>query len=68
MPDYLTEQIKLLRGAGWIAHADEFAECVRTLRVLNTWARIDEVILPSEVKQLTDRALKPFVRNDQEAV
>ena len=63
MIDYYTEQLGLLRGAGWKAHADEFEECVRTLRVLHTWTRVDDVLDPVEVQILIERALKPFMPN-----
>ena len=63
MIDYYSEQLGLLRSAGWKAHADEFEECVRTLRVLHTWARVDDVLDPVEVQVLIERALAPFTPN-----
>ena len=62
-PDYYDEQLRLLRGAGWIAHAKEFENCVRALRVIHTWASVDGALVPEHVKKLSSKALKPFMPN-----
>jgi len=62
--DYFREQLQLLKGAGWYAHANEFAECVRSLRVIHTWASVDcDSLDATDVKHMAEKALKPFMPN-----
>jgi hypothetical protein len=64
MMDYLREQVALLRSAGWITHANEFAECVRALQVIHTWASIDSGRLnAADVKNMAKKALAPFMQH-----
>jgi len=58
-------QLELLRSAGWIAHAKNFEQCVRTLRVIHTWASVDGALIPEHVKKQTSKALKPFMPNSK---
>jgi len=62
--DYFREQLQLLKGAGWHAHANEFAQCVRSLRVIHTWASVDgDRLDATDVKYMAEEALKPFMHN-----
>jgi hypothetical protein len=64
MMDYLREQVALLKNAGWITHANEFAECVRSLRVIHTWASVDGGRLnAADVKNMAEKALAPFMQH-----
>jgi hypothetical protein len=60
--DFLSEQLRLLRGAGWKAHARDFERCVSALKVINTWASYlnGRVLDADNVVKLTEKALAPF--------
>lgn len=60
--DFLSEQLRLLRDAGWRAHASDFERCVRALRVIRTWASFmgGMALTPKETKALCDKALASF--------
>ena len=60
--DYFNKQVRMLKDAGWIAHANEFAQCVRSLRVIHTWASVDgDRLDATDVKFMAEKALAPFM-------
>jgi hypothetical protein len=68
--DFLREQVRLLKAAGWITHADEFEAAITALQVIHTWATFDggRYLESEHVAKLTRKALKGFIRsnpNDQ---
>ena len=64
--DFLREQVRLLKGAGWIAHAKEFEKAITALRVIHTLATHDggRCLDPEHVANLTRKALKGFIRSN----
>jgi len=64
--DFLREQLRLLKAAGWIAHAKEFETAITALRVIHTWATFDggRCLNPQDVAKLTRKALNGFIRSN----
>ena len=58
--DYFQEQLRLLRGAGWEAHAKEFEAVVIALRLIDTWARVEGRLDIDDVIKLASKALEPL--------
>jgi hypothetical protein len=64
--DFLREQVRLLKDAGWITHAKEFERAITALQVIHTWATFDggRCLEPEHVANLTRKALKGFIRSN----
>jgi hypothetical protein len=60
---FLKEQVMLLKGHGWIAHAKEFEAAITALQIIHTWATFDggRCLEPHHVEKLTRKALKGFI-------
>ena len=58
--DYYREQLRMLRSAGWIAHAKEFEDVVKALRVIHTWAGTEGALIPEHVLKISGKALRPL--------
>lgn len=60
---FLAEQVRLLKGHGWIAHAKEFEAAITALQIIHTWATFDggRCLNPQHVEKLTKKALKGFI-------
>ena len=54
--------VRALKSHGMLAHAKEFDQAIRALRVINSWARFRSGFLldPEHVAKLTEKALKPY--------
>jgi hypothetical protein len=60
---FLSEQVRLLKSGGWIAHAKEFEAAITALQIIHTWATFDggRCLDPHHVEKLTKKALKGFI-------
>jgi hypothetical protein len=60
---FLREQVNLLKGHGWIAHAKDFEAAITALQIIHTWATFDggRCLDPQHVEKLTRKALKGFI-------
>ena len=61
-PSYYKDVIRMLKSHGMKAHAREFEQAIRALRVINSWATFQGgfILDPELVAKLTEKALKPY--------